>query len=596
MFFLIFHLSLQRIEMEPDVIKILPDSLINKIAAGEVVERPASVVKELVENSLDAGAANIYVEVTDGGKTYIEVSDDGKGMDETNLLMAFERHATSKISEFDDLGRISTMGFRGEALPSIAAVSNVEAVSKPAGAGAGTMVNIKGGTIASVKPSPSKYSTQIKVRSLFYNVPARKKFLNFDDREYKYIYSYFKKAALSRPEIGFTLVNGGKKIFDLKPQNLDERICDIFPEIGKEHLLRTDNSLGQYSVGGYVGKAELARKYKDNQFLFINGRIVESKMVSFNIVNMYRDLIEKGYYPFYILFIEMPAGEIDVNVHPSKLTVKFSDEPKVKRLITEAVERSLKQSSSILDLGSSPVQPDIPHEYTHKEPEPKQVKDNVAVYNPERQEKFFRPDEKNIGTRMLKFNNELIVSENIWQLHDSYIFIQVESGALIIDQHVAHERILFEKALRSFGSSAMPSQSLLFPVRVELSFEDKLTLNGIREYLNSVGFIISDFGQNTIIIEETPMGISIGDEKKELLDVIDNYKLFKKNKMDSMEAAAASFACKRAIKAGQKLTSDEMLDLINDLFQCEFPHVCPHGRPVIIDLSIKELNKRFRRE
>ena len=581
--------------MNSDIIKILPDSLINKIAAGEVVERPVSVIKELVENSLDAGAKNIFISVADGGKTYMEVSDDGKGMDENNLLLAFERHATSKISEFDDLGRISTMGFRGEALPSIAAVSAVEAVSKIAGRETGTKLTIKGGTITDVKPAPSKYSTQIKIRSLFFNVPARKKFLNFDDREYKYIYSYFKKAALSRPDIGFKFVNNEKTVFDIKPQYLGERICEIFPEIGKEHLLETNNSLGAYSVTGFVGKAELARKYKDNQFLFINGRIVESKMVSFNIVNMYHNLIEKGYYPFYILFIQMPPNEIDVNVHPSKLTVKFSDEPKVKRLIVEAVERSLKQSSSILDLGSH-VQSDTQQDYQYREPEQKQVKENSATYNADRQDKFFRPDEKNIGSRVLRINNELIVSENIWQMHDSYIFIQVESGALIIDQHVAHERILFEKAMKNFGSSKMESQALLFPVRVELSFEDKLIVNEIKEYLNSVGFILSDFGQNTVIIEETPMGINVGDEKKELLDIIDNYKLYRKNKMDSMEAVAASYACKRAIKAGQKLSNDEMLDLINDLFKCEFPHVCPHGRPVIVDLSIKELNKRFKRE
>jgi DNA mismatch repair protein MutL len=580
--------------MASETIKILPDSLINKIAAGEVVERPVSVIKELVENSLDAGAKNIFIEVADGGKTYMEVSDDGKGMDETNLLMAFERHATSKIDSFDDLSKISTMGFRGEALPSIAAVSMVEAVSKISGTSDGNMIVIKGGTISEVKPSPSKYSTQIKVRSLFFNVPARKKFLKESDREYKYIYAYFKKAALSHPENGFTLVNGGSVVFDLKPQSLDERIRSIFPEVEKYDLLEVKNSLGAYSVKGFVGKANLARKFKDNQFLCVNGRIVESKMVSFNIVNSYQNLIENGYYPFYILFIDMPLNEIDVNVHPSKLTVKFSDEMKVKKLILESVGTVLKNSPTLMDL-SSVDQGKSP--YQTYEPNLTGVKETGPAYNkPEVEEKFFRPDEKNIGTRVLRINNELIISENLWQMHDSYIFIQVESGTLIIDQHVAHERILFEKALRSFGESSMPSQVLLFPVKVELSFEDRIVVNEIKEYLKSTGFILSEFGGNTFIIEETPMGIKVGDEKKELLDIIDNYKLFRKNKMDSLEATAASYACKRAIKAGQRLSKDEMLDLINDLFQCEFPHVCPHGRPVIIDLTLKELNKRFRRE
>jgi len=579
--------------MSSDIIKILPDNLINKIAAGEVVERPVSVVKELVENSLDAGAENIYIEVKDGGKSYIEISDDGRGMDESNLLLAFERHATSKISAFDDLQKILTMGFRGEALPSIASVSMVEAVSKPKSASDGTMVVLKGGTISEVKPSPSRYSTQIKIRSLFFNVPARKKFLNFDDREYKYIYAYFKKAALSRPDVGFKFVNNEKTVFDLKPQSLKDRIKAIFSEIDQDELIKTDNSLGNYSISGYIGKAGLARKFKDNQFLFINGRIVESKMVSFNIVNMYQNLIESGYYPFYILFIEMPAHEIDVNVHPSKLTVKFADEQKVKRLLTEAVGSSLKDTQSLTGLAPKAQTSDT---YNISEPKVLELKDPQVSYNAKPEEKFYRPEKDNIGIKVLKINNELIVSENIWQLHNQYILIQVESGALIIDQHVAHERILYEKAIKAFADSPMPSDLLLFPVKVELSFEDRLIVNEIKEYLNKIGFILSGFGQNTFIIEETPMGLVSGDEKKELLDLIDNYKLYRKNKMDSMESVAASYSCKRAIKAGQKLSKDEMLDLINELFQCEFPHVCPHGRPIIIDLSIRELNKRFKRE
>lgn len=579
--------------MNSDIIKILPDNLINKIAAGEVVERPVSVVKELVENSLDAGAENIYIEVKDGGKSYIEISDDGRGMDESNLLLAFERHATSKISSFDDLQNISTMGFRGEALPSIASVSMVEAVSKPKSASDGTMVVIKGGTISEVKPSPAKYSTQIKIRSLFFNVPARKKFLNFDDREYKSIYTYFKKVSVSRPDVGFKFVNNEKTVFDLKSQALEDRVRSLFPEIDKDELLKTENSLGNYSIKGFIGKAGLARKFKDNQFLFINGRIVESKMISFNIVNMYQNLIESGYYPFYILFIEMPAHEIDVNVHPSKLTVKFADEQKVKRLLTEAVGSSLKDTQSLTGLAPKAQ---TSNTYNISEPKVLELKDPQVSYNAKPEEKFYRPEKDNIGIKVLKINNELIVSENIWQLHNQYILIQVESGALIIDQHVAHERILYEKAIKAFADSPMPSDLLLFPVKVELSFEDRLIVNEIKEYLNKIGFILSGFGQNTFIIEETPMGLVSGDEKKELLDLIDNYKLYRKNKMDSMESVAASYSCKRAIKAGQKLSKDEMLDLINELFQCEFPHVCPHGRPIIIDLSIRELNKRFKRE
>ncbi|HAQ61227.1 TPA: hypothetical protein DCR49_04400 [Candidatus Delongbacteria bacterium] len=316
-------------------------------------------------------------------------------------------------------------------------------------------------------------------------------------------------------------------------------------------------------------------------------------MISFNIVNMYQNLIESGYYPFYILFINMPAHEVDVNVHPSKLTVKFADEQKVKRLLTEAVGSALKETQSLTGLAPQTQTSD---KYNVPEPQVLELKDPQTSYNAKPEEKFYRPEKDNIGIKALRINNELIVSENIWQLHNQYILIQVESGALIIDQHVAHERILYEKAIKAFADSPMPSDLLLFPVKVELSFEDRLIVNEIKEYLNKIGFILNEFGQNTFIIEETPMGLVSGDEKKELLDLIDNYKLYRKNKMDSMESVAASYSCKKAIKAGQKLSKDEMLDLINELFQCEFPHVCPHGRPIIIDLSIRELNKRFKRE
>ncbi|MCK4981256.1 MAG: DNA mismatch repair endonuclease MutL [Candidatus Delongbacteria bacterium] len=581
-----------------DKISILPDILINKIAAGEVVEKPFSVVKELVENSIDAEADEIVITLRDGGKTYIEVADNGKGMTEDDLLLSFERHATSKIQDYNDLISIETMGFRGEALPSIASVSIVEAASRLKDDSEGSLVIIKGGVISGVQPTPLRQSTVIKVKSLFFNVPARRKFLKDATKEYRFIYTFFKKLALSHPELNLKLIHNEKIIFDLRKEDLKDRISTVLNEVNKDSLIEVSNSIGQYRLSGFIGKKELARKGKDNQFLFINGRIVEDKIISYTVFHTFRNMIEHGYYPFYILFIELPFSELDVNVHPTKLTVKFTDELRVKKLIQEGVGRVLRESLSIYDLGinddnSEEIIPAETTTYSNPKVNDKIVSDNIDKYKAEKKPDFFRPETP--GARVLNIQNEVIVSENIWQMHNKYIFIQVESGIMIIDQHVAHERILYEKAIKSFSKEKLPSQALLFPVNIELSFEDRLILKEITEYMNGLGFVLKEFGGNSFIIEETPLGIEVGDEKREVLDLIDNFKLYRKKKMGVIESVAASYSCKRAIKTGQSLTPDEMIELINDLFQCDFPHVCPHGRPVVIDLSLKELDKRFMR-
>lgn len=593
-----------------DKISILPDILINKIAAGEVVDRPFSVVKELVENSIDASADEISVTLKDGGKTYIEITDNGIGMTEDDLLLSFERHATSKIKNYDDLVSIETMGFRGEALPSIASVSIVEAASKKKDSSEGSLVVIKGGVIEGVQPTPLRQSTVIKVKSLFFNVPARRKFLKDATQEYRHIYTYFKKLALSHPELNLKLIHNEKVIFDLRKEEIKNRISSVLNEVNKESLIEVSNSIGQYKLSGFIGKKELARKGKDNQYLFINGRIVEDKLISYTVFQTFKNMIEHGYYPFYILFIDLPFSEIDVNVHPAKLTVKFTDELRVKKLIQEGVGRVLRESLSIYDLGinendevdqeinsasdeNSEFFQNTPNAYVKPKENNSVTAESIDKYKTKNEQDFFRP--QTLGTKILNIRNEVIVSENIWQMHNKYIFIQVESGVLVIDQHVAHERILYEKAIKAFSKETLPSQALLFPVNIDLSFEDRLILKEISEYMKGLGFVLREFGGNSFIIEETPLGIEVGDEKREVLDLIDNFKLYRKKKMGVIESVAASYSCKRAIKSGQSLTQDEMIDLINDLFQCEFPHVCPHGRPVIIDLSLKELDKRFMR-
>ncbi len=633
-------------------IEILSDNLINKIAAGEVVNRPFSVVKELVENALDAKSTKITIILENGGKSHIQVMDNGIGMDEDNLLLAFERHATSKIKSFDDLESIETMGFRGEALPSIAAVSKVSATSKPVGTSEGKSLLIEGGLVKKIIPAPISCSTDIKIKSLFYNIPARRKFLKDDKTEYRYIYSYLKKVFISHYEISFKLIHNDRIIFDLKGSTLEERIRAIYPEVERENLLFINLADGEYAVSGFVGKKELSRKNKDNQLLFVNHRIVENRMISYSVFQGLKNLLEPGYYPFFILFLNIPAGKVDVNVHPSKMEVKFHDEHYIRRLVTKAISQDILGQFSLYnytdDESEKLVSGDTnnPAQISLKEEEATQINffekketaknlnleelaeateedldNNLYNYNlnhqplndlaeaeeiynqgareiynsPKKIEKFFKPQKS--GSEILKLELEQIVKESIWQLHNTYIFVQIDSGVAIIDQHVAHERILYEKTLAGLTADGkMESQALLFPVKIDLSFEDKYLVNGIRGELEKIGFTISDFGGNTILIEGIPGGAESGDEKKEFLELLDYYKKFHQVKqMNKIDAIAASYSCKKAIKAGKLLTPEEMISLVNDLFLCKFPFVCPHGRPVIINMSLKEINKKFGR-
>lgn len=610
-------------------IQVLPDNLINKIAAGEVVDRPFSIVKELVENALDAQSTEVTLLIKEGGKSSIEVIDDGIGMAEDDLLLAFERHATSKISKYEDFDTILTMGFRGEALPSIASVAMVEAVSKPRNAANGTMLRISGGKIEEVRPTPLVKSTHLKIKSLFYNVPARKKFLKDEQTEYRYIYSYFKKVALSRPDIAFRFFNNDKPVFDLKRESLTERIGNLFPEIKTENLVEVNNANGALSLTGYIGKKELSRKNKEGQLLFVNGRIVENRMISYAIFQAYKNLIEPGYYPFFALFLTLPPGSVDVNVHPAKLEIKFRDENSVRWLIKSAVEEVLAGQPFLVnwqddspELMREPRTTPDPAEYYKRFTPPSAAEPEVVqnslftvehsntipltatsfieikeppspLYNPPPESKFPRLQTK--GVEILKFGQDQIVSESVWQLHNKYIVVSIDSGMAIIDQHVAQERIFYEKALMALSDKALESQSLLFPVRVDLAFEDYMLIQDLLPHYQQIGYQINDFGSNTIVVEGLPAGTFSEQVAKDILDMLDDFKKFRDNKMGVLEAVAASYSCKRAIKAGQALSRGEMISLINELFLCKFPHVCPHGRPIIINISLNEIDKKFGR-
>lgn len=619
-------------------IKILSDKLTNKIAAGEVVQRPASLVKELVENSLDAGAEEIIVRIKNGGKTLCEITDDGKGMGKDDLLLAFERYATSKIKKVADLNNIRSLGFRGEALASIGAVSKVDAISTKHDSDTGHILRIRGGKFIDIKPAPPKPGTQISVRNLFYNVPARRKFLKSKNVEFRHIVKIMRKFSLIHPRIKFQLVHNGREVLNLKSENLKNRIVHLFSSDYRDNLIRIDSARGSWELTGYLGNLNLIRARRDGQqFLYVNGRAISDKYISHAVLSGYSSLISRGEFPFYCLNLRIPPEEVDVNVHPSKMEVKFTYRKKLYRFIKDTIKNSIKSLKNDLpDFGSfSPQEyysePKLskPDNQSGKLQESKREGKNEREPGQQDEKMQTRPDEHKQNSsqnsrqtsipmhfthkvdsrkwtqRAERFTRKRQQKEKtgqdfqpdvkVFQIHKKYIISQVESGIVIIDQHVAHERILFEEALTSMKKRNGTAQQLLFPQVVELSVDDYSILLDILPYLEKLGFRAKKFGKNTIAVEAVPAGMRIGDEGKTMKKIIDQYQEYGTRETDIQEKVAAAYACKAAIKAGDSLEEEEMRNLVDRLFATEDPLFCPHGRPIIVNLSLKELDKRFER-
>jgi len=611
-------------------IKILSDKLTNKIAAGEVVQRPASLVKELVENSLDANSGEIIVRIKNGGKTLCEVTDNGKGMSKDDLLLAFERYATSKISTVDDLKNIRSLGFRGEALASIGSVAKVDALSTREGADNGHILRIRGGKFVDIKPAPPQPGSQISVRNLFYNVPARRKFLKSKNVEFRHIVKIMRKFSLINPRVKFKLVHNGREVFNLKSERLENRIIHLFSSEYKGNLIKIDSVRGSWELTGYLGNLNLIRARREGQqFLYVNGRSITDKYMSHAILSGYSSLISRGEFPFYCLNLKIPPEEVDVNVHPSKMEVKFTYRKKLYRFIKDTIKDKVKTLKNDLpEFGSF-----SPEEYYSepkvKKPEkqhstsPKNQNENENQVSRRSTKQGERPEKKSRQTNIpLHFTRKVDSNKwnqraerfsrkrkqegqkqeqdfkpdvNVFQVHKKYIISQIESGIVIIDQHVAHERILYEEALKAMERGAGSAQQLLFPQVVELSVDDYSILLDILPYLEKLGFRAKKFGKNSIGVEAVPAGMRIGDEGKAIKNILDQYQEYGTKDTDIQQKVAAAYACKAAIKAGDVLEEEEMRSLVDRLFATEDPLFCPHGRPIIVNLSLKELDKRFER-
>jgi len=602
-------------------IRILSEQLTNKIAAGEVVQRPASLVKELVENSLDAGATAITINIRNGGKTLCEVSDNGEGMTRDDLLLAFERYATSKISTVEDLLNIRTLGFRGEALASIAAVAVVEATSTLPGAESGHTLRIEGGSFRYIQPAAPQPGTTISARNLFYNIPARRKFLKSAEVEYRHVCEVVQKFALSRPQVQFQLIHNEHEVLRLEPQPLPERIAELFSSEYATNLLSVTHGSADLQIRGYIGNLNLVRARRGEQFLFVNQRFVTDRLLNHAIVSAYGSLLSRNEYPFYCLDLELDPLAVDVNVHPTKMEVKFREQEQIYQFCQEAVKISLQSILAVIpDLGIF-----TPERYYTPPPPPASgapveqltLTPPKAIITPEKRIRRIdsppetddvAPSESTESTskwqeRARRFSGQNLPADSIerhpgaqvFQLHNKYILSQIKSGLVVIDQHVAHERILYEEALESLQHTSWRAQQLLFPVILELTPTDFSVLLEILPFLEKLGFRMKEFGKQTVAIEAVPAGMRWGNEKTIIKEILDYYQEYGTKDTSRQEKVAAAYACKAAIKSGDSLTTEEMQTLVDHLFATQNPYHCPHGRPIIVNLSLKELDKRFER-
>ncbi len=587
-------------------IQVLPEHIANKIAAGEVIQRPDSVVKELLENSFDAGATEITLVVEEGGKKLIQVIDNGMGMDETDAVSSFLRHATSKISTYEDLEAINTYGFRGEALASIAAVARVTLKTRQKEFDVATVVQMEGG-----KPRVTKEArepgTTISVHNLFHNVPARRKFLKSNTTEFRHVYETVQRMALSHSHVAIDFVSDGEVVLSLKPAGLKERITDIFGERVTEGIVWMEERTEYIAVCGFIGKPQFGQKTRLNQFLFLNDRFINNRNITHAVFSSYENLLLKGTFPFFVLFIEIDPHRVDVNVHPSKMEAKFEDEHAVYHFISTLVRRTLSSNELIPAMTTTAQGAEVGFAFTssqHSWPENRGAHQATDWAFPARQSNVGRE----FADRLLKhpFQEQSVspeaagfptTSAPVWQMHNTYILIQIENGLMVIDQHVAHERVLYERALSRFASANPVTQEVLFPRTMQLTPGDYVLAKELLPHFKKLGFSLNPFGKNTLMVEGVPPDLKGVSETNVLQDVLDLYREYQsKGITDARDALAKSYSCKAAIKAGDKMNDAEMRALIDQLFQTEMPYVCPHGRPVVLKISIEELHKRFGRQ
>lgn len=577
------------------VIKILPENLVNQIAAGEVIERPASVVKELVENSIDAGSDRIVIDVKDGGKTFVKVTDNGCGMSRADLEMALQRHATSKIESESDLWRIKTMGFRGEALASIASVSKMTIKSKQSGDVGGAMIECNGGDMVSASEVGMSDGTVIEIYDLFFNTPARQKYLKQDSTEFGQITTTLNNIALANPSVAFKLIHNGKVVSDLATvTDLISRVSDVFGKATADAMIPIFYGGSSFQVEGFVGKPALSRSTTKHQYFFINGRYVQHFLLANSIKSAFHSMLMENKKPVFIINITIDPSLIDVNVHPRKLEVRFEDQQRMIRTMYSCVKAALEKES-LVPLGVTESKRYMSDSFPTSEPKGS-VSEAISF------SKDFLSERDSQQIQQTSLPNTVSEEEEeamkaITQVSESYIVAQDQSGLVLIDQHAAHERVRYEQLMDQYENEEKAVQPSLVPIQIEFTGEEVSVIKDNEEVFKNLGFEIEPFGGNTYVVNAVPAFLSGEDAESVIKGVLDDLmNESTPSRVQGFEEIINYMSCRSAIKFGQKLSLGEMQVLIDEMSKLKRPYTCPHGRPTMISLSLSELEKMFGRK
>ena len=614
-----------------DIIQLLPDHVANQIAAGEVVQRPASLVKELLENAIDAKATLVNLVIKDAGKTLVQVIDNGIGMSITDARFCFERHATSKIKAAEDLFNINTKGFRGEALASIAAIAHVELKTKRELDEVGTHIIIEGSTVSSQDAAVVPIGTSVSVKNLFYNIPARRNFLKSNTVETRHIIDEFHRVALAHSQVAFSLINNGSTVFNLPASNMKQRIVNIFGTKTNEKLVPVSEESEIVSVEGFVVKPEFAKKGRGEQFFFVNNRFIKSPYLHHAIISAFEGLIKEGGQPGYFLFLKVNTQSIDINIHPTKTEIKFDDEHAIYAMLRASVKHSLGQFSivPVLDFNKDPEMV-TPYDFNTKKP----VAPTIEVdrnFNPFEKEQRRRndyasfkessisqlnswdamyvglkSDENSLDIESIEFESEEVTgsffeseektpSDITFQLQNKYIMSPIKSGIMVIHQNLAHQRVLYESILKNITVKEAISQQLLFPLRLNFTSQDIGILKNIQEQLEHTGFGFSAFEEDTIEINGIPIAVKESEIKNVLESLVNDIQTdipdvgFSQN-----DLLAKSLAKSLAVKTGKAMNVKEQEDLVHQLFACKEPTKSPTNKPVLMILDASDIDKKFK--
>ncbi|WP_224999483.1 DNA mismatch repair endonuclease MutL [Cesiribacter sp. SM1] len=627
-----------------DIIRLLPDAIANQIAAGEVVQRPASIVKELMENSVDAGSTRVQVLIREAGKVLVQVIDNGKGMSETDARMSFERHATSKIRTAEDLFAIRTMGFRGEALASIAAVAQVEMKTRQHGSELGVRICIEGSEVKEQEPVVAPEGTSIAVKNLFYNVPARRNFLKSNPVEMRHIVEEFQRVALAHPEVAFSLHQNDLETYQLAAGKLSNRIVQLFTKNHQEQMAACREETPHLKLWGYIGKPEFSKKTRGEQYFFVNQRYIKSNYLHHAMMSAYEGLLQADTYPFYVLFLEIDPQEIDINVHPTKTEIKFADERTVYAIVQSAVRQAI---------GAHNLTPSLDFDqdvnFTSRLAATVNIPDTAAHSRPDRSWEQFRQSstqqqnltnweqlfEANRGggggagatpggrppqtiiqpsraftqsvmvesaANQLKttesaegYDSGVDAQQSVFQLHGRYIICQVKSGMMFIDQEAAHQRILYEKFLKQLQHGSAASQQSLFPQQLQLNRQDMELFQEYEEEIRSLGFELSHFGGDSLVIQGVPADLAGVDSQRLLEGLLEQLKHHRTDlSLGKREQTARALALRAALRWGQRLELAEMRSLIDQLFACQTPAYTPDGRQTFRLLELDKVAELFK--